>query len=518
MKNLSTERRLITSSVFRFIEKAVVVISSLLLTPFLINTLGQSQYGLWILILSILGWFKVIHLGFPSAVQRYITIYLEQKKFKAVNQVFSTSLVLFSILGLIAASLLIMLSQIPEALGTESNNKITLSFALLIFSLKVFWDLCMGSINGFFSGLIRFDVDANLSSLNVIIKSVLIYLLITDLNISGAIIAVLVADITSNVAKIYYVKKLYPALAFKFSLVSRAELKKLFSFAKHIIAAGFTKAINTRIDPFIITKIFDLNAVAFYSVAERLASHVEQFSLTISGVFQPVFTKMAANKTNMESLFLQISYLNLFIASTLYCPLLIFGESFLTLWIGSEFSQAITLINILVFAFICSAFSISVIHVLIAQANHKLIAPLSLVAALANLGLSILLAHYFGLKGIALGTAIGSFLANVVFCLLMLKRYNQFDLKALIYRFLFCIFTVFVIGLSGQHLVKIYLQLSWTSFSLSVLLSFPLTTWIFWMAILPQAMKKQVVEYLRQNMEKKIGQKFKQLFKSKNPR
>ncbi|MEW6997248.1 oligosaccharide flippase family protein [Colwelliaceae bacterium BS250] len=503
MENLSTNRRLIISSVFRFVEKAIVVISSLLLTPFLIHTLGPSQYGLWILILSILGWFKVIQLGFPSAVQRYITIYLEQQKFTAVNQVFSTSLMLFSILGLIAASFLIMLSQMPEVLGTQSNNQVTISLALLIFSLKVFWDLCMTSINAFFSGLIRFDVDANLSSLNVIVKSVLIYLLITDLNISGAIIAVLVADITSNAAKIYYVKKLYPALAFKFSLVSLAELKKLFAFAKHIIAAGFTKAINTGIDPFIINKIFDLNAVAFYSLADRLARHVEQFSLTISDVFQPVFTKMAANNANMESLFLQVSFLHIFIASALYCPLLIFGESFLTLWISSEFSQAIVLINILVFALICSAFSISITHVLIAQAKHKLIAPLNLLAALVNLGLSILLAHYFGLKGIALGSAIGSFLANVVFCLLMLKRYNQFDLSVLIYRFIFSVLMLFVIGLSGQYIVKTYLQLSWLSFSLSVLLCLPLTTWIFWMVIFPKAMKNQIIAYLKQNIKKR---------------
>ncbi|WOH36638.1 oligosaccharide flippase family protein [Thalassotalea fonticola] len=518
MKNLSTERRLITSSVFRFVEKAVIVISSLLLTPFLINTLGQSQYGLWILILSILGWFRVIQLGFPSAVQRYITLYLEQQKFNAVNQVFSTSLVLFSILGLIAASLLILLSQTPEVLGAQSSHQVTLSLAFLIFSLKVFWDLCMTSINAFFSGLIRFDVDANLSSLNVIIKSVLIYLLITDLNISGAIIAVMVADITSNLAKIYYVKRLYPRLEFKFSLVSLAELKKLFSFAKHIIAVGFTKAINTRIDPFIISKIFDLNAVAFYSVADRLASHVEQFSLTVSGVFQPVFTKMVASKENMEGLFLQVSFLNLFIASALYCPLLIFGESFLTLWIGSEFSQAIVLINILVFALICSAFSISITHVLIAQANHKLVAPLYFVAALINLGLSILLAQYFGLKGVAIGTAIGSFLANVVFCLLMLKRYNHFDLRALIQRFLFCILMLFVIGLSGQYMVKTYLQLTWISLSLSVLVCLPLTTWIFWLIILPSAMKKQIIKYLKQNIKTSVGLKFSLFFKSKDLR
>ena len=227
---------------------------------------------------------------------------------------------------------------------------------------------------------------------------------------------------------------------------------------------------------------------------------------------------MAANKANMESLFLQVSFLHIFIASALYCPLLIFGESFLSLWISSEFSQAIILINILVFALICSAFSISITHVLIAQAKHKLIAPLNLLAALVNLGLSILLAHFFGLKGIALGSAIGSFLANVVFCLLMLKRYNHFDLKALIYRFIFCVLAIFIIGLSGQYIVKTYLQLSWLSFSLSVLLSLPLTTWIFWMIILPKAMKKQIITYLKQNMKKKVGLKFTLFFKSKDPR
>ena len=75
---MSTKKLFFKSSVFRFIERIVLVVSSLLLTPYFINVLGANGYGFWLLILSIIGWFNIIELGFPSAVQRHTILALEK--------------------------------------------------------------------------------------------------------------------------------------------------------------------------------------------------------------------------------------------------------------------------------------------------------------------------------------------------------------------------------------------------------------------------------------------------------
>ena len=66
------KQQLIKSSTFRTLEILIITVISLVMTPYLIHHLGDVHYGLWILILSALGWFNFIDLGFSYAIQRNI--------------------------------------------------------------------------------------------------------------------------------------------------------------------------------------------------------------------------------------------------------------------------------------------------------------------------------------------------------------------------------------------------------------------------------------------------------------
>ena len=74
------KQQLLKSSIFRTIEIIIITLISLVLTPYLIHHLGDEHYGLWILILSALGWFNFIDLGFAYAIQRNIVLALEKKR------------------------------------------------------------------------------------------------------------------------------------------------------------------------------------------------------------------------------------------------------------------------------------------------------------------------------------------------------------------------------------------------------------------------------------------------------
>jgi len=93
--------QLLKSSVFRYVEVLSRIVISLILTPYLITHLGDDNYGLWILVLSTLGWFSFADLGFSSAVQRQLSFAINKNDSHRVNHVYSCSLFLFCILGLI---------------------------------------------------------------------------------------------------------------------------------------------------------------------------------------------------------------------------------------------------------------------------------------------------------------------------------------------------------------------------------------------------------------------------------
>lgn len=497
------KKQLIASSIFRFLERGIVVVTSLLLTPFLIGELGEHDYGLWILIISVLGWFNIINLGFPSAVQRHITLALENADHQKVNVVFSTSLILFGILGIFAAAGLLFFALFPSIFGVDSLDQSTLALALAIFSLKVLWDFLMNAIHGFFAGLLRYDIDANISSFNAIAKALLVYLLVTDLNIMGAIIATLAADFIANILKVIYAKRIYPRLSFSYKNAQWDEVKALFAFSKHVIAAGIAKSINTKADPILVTKLFDLSSVAVYSIAVRLTSHVQAFVSSVTGIFSPVFTRMAAKNIDMEQMFNRTVSINFFVATTLFLPLLIFGGLFIRLWVGDRFIDSIVLLSFLAFSFICFSISEAVKNILFAQAKHQLITIINLIGAIFNIILSVVLAQKWGLLGIAAGTAIGFFISEIIFNLILLKRYNNYQLWPVIKTFIIAICLVFILGLTGQYLVTQYLSVSWLTLIMAGSLSFPIIILLNWTVLLDKEMKKKTYELLVNKFKRK---------------
>ncbi len=491
---MSTKKLFFTSSVFRFIERIVLVFSSLLLTPYFINVLGADGYGFWLLILSIIGWFNVIELGFPSAVQRHTILALETKDPVKVNTVFSTGIVLFGTLGLVAALLLVVVGVFASELFGTMVDANALKLALLVLSAKILIDFLMNPFHGFITSFLRLDIDSNLVILNVIIKSALIFLLIPSMNIWGAIIATLSADIFTNLIKIFYIKKLYPPLRFSFKLSSKEEVKSLFAFSKHVVANGVAKTLNDKADPFIVTKLIGLSSVAVYGVANRLAEHIKAFVFTVNGFLSPVFMKKISKNESLDGLFHNAIMINLFFATLFSAPLIVLGKAFIILWVGVEFESAANILYFLIFTFFCQAIYTSVNQVLLAQAQHKYISLISLLGAITNISLSIVLGIKYGLIGVAVGTSIGSFIANVVLSLWLYSYYNKLNLWLIIRKLFWANFLVFGVGL--WLALSLSSGITWLELIMYGALSFIVFLFLSWLLVLDKNLRNISGQYV----------------------
>ncbi|MBA6265144.1 oligosaccharide flippase family protein [Colwellia sp. Bg11-12] len=486
------KKQLLTSSIFLFLERAIVVITSLMLTPYLISVLGTSDYGLWLLVLSIMGWFNVVDLGFPQAVQRQIIQALEIKDNHRVNVVFSTGLVLFAILGFLSVLALISLTQVPAIFGITGPDQLTLVQILLVLSVKVFWGFLMNPFHGFFSGLLRFDIDANLSSLNAIVKALLVFWLIADLNIWGAVVATLASDVITNILKVIYAKRLFPSLSFSLKLASIVEIKALFAYSKHLVLNGIILTIGSKSEPMIITRLFDLSSLAIQQIAANLIMHAQAFVGTITGVFGPVYNKMAAKKQDMEKIFIQTTTINIFITSVMFTCLLMFGKIFIILWVGDEFEYATYILYFSVFSILCSSFTTSANSILMAQANHKLLSLISFFIVLFNIPMAIYLGLEFGLIGLAMAGSLSNLIFNVFVKMTLFKHYNNYKTREVYKRLAMSIFLVYSLGFIGSSLLESLAVDTWLELVLSATAAFPFIVLICWVLLLTPKLKGMI--------------------------
>ena len=491
------KKNIIRSSIFSILEIVVATLIALAMTPYLIKNLGTENYGLWLLILSTLGWFNFVELGFPTAVKREIAFALEKYDSERINTVFSVSIVLFTALGLFVVLLLLVLAENPQLIGIAEEQKMLASISLAILSFKVLLDFIMNSFYGFFSAYLRMDIDANISLANTIVKATLIYFLIVDWNVYGAVAATIIADLVSHSSKIYFAKKLQEDLKFSFKLVTFVEVKKLYAYSKHVIATGIAKTINVKSDPIIISHILGINFVAFYGVVNTLASQVESLVKAVTSVLGAFITKAVAQNRNIEASYKSTVSINLFVVIFLFTPLAILSEDFIYLWIGEEFSKYANLVFLICIAFICHAFSRPIASLLLAQAKHQYLAPANLVGALMNIGLSIILAQYLGLWGIVCATAISHLFSHVFLHAYLLKTHTNMEVRKDLVKF-----GLHIIGfITIVHSCRFYLRnispLSWLELGLSAIGICILLALILWFSALNQEIRTSCLKFFQ---------------------
>lgn len=490
------KQQLFKSSVFRTLEIIIITVISLVLTPYLIHHLGDEHYGLWILILSALGWFNFIDLGFSYPIQRNIVLALERKDNHRINIVFSVAVALFSVLGSIATLCVLVLAFFPEILGISAKEQAVATVAFSILAIKVFLDFIMNCFHGFFTAYLRTDIDANLSSLNMVIKSILVFYLIIDMNIYGAVLATIVADILTHSLKIYFARKLHPEFRFVFNLVKISEIKELFAFSKHLILMGVANSVNRRVDPIIISHLLGLKFVAIYNVINSLINQVESLVGAVVGVFQPVFIKAVAKNADLSETFKLIISINFFTVLLLYVPLAILAEDFISLWIGFDYAEAGQLAPVLGFAYICRTVSRPISSLLLAKAQHQLLSVINLFGALLNIGLSLIFGSQWGLFGIAVATVCGFFVSDVILHLILLKKYTELPLLKPIIEFMKLSILYILLVWTGNTIMQSLGPLTWAELIICVIIISGITLLISWSFLLHLAVKQKLIEML----------------------
>ena len=96
----STQRKL--GAILSYVSILVSTLVQLLYTPFLIKMLGQSEYGLYSLIASIIGYLTVLDLGFGNAIIVYTAKYKAQGKIEDISRLHGMFKVIFYIIGTFA--------------------------------------------------------------------------------------------------------------------------------------------------------------------------------------------------------------------------------------------------------------------------------------------------------------------------------------------------------------------------------------------------------------------------------
>ena len=378
------------------------------LSPFLVHHLGDTKYGIWSIVAALSGYMCLMDLGISSAMTKYVARYKETGEKEQSDIIIHSGFALY----LSVAFLIIIVSPITANLFIKfikfDPSLVKIVHALVIItSFDVAFFLVAGTFRGVFQGVQRYDTINFILIITGAIKALCFFLL---LSMGYGLLTMGIITLAEKIITImifYSLMKKTIGLKFCIKKITKSGIATILSFSFFTFLNMIANQIIYYSDSFVIGYFASAAAVTYYTIAWSLMEYVKKFCLSFSRVFIPVFSEIEATRDYNK---IQQYYINgskyTLIISCLFCiGLIIFGKSFINLWMGGKYGLicAPILICLVVSQFIELPHLVS-LAVLLGIARHKYMSYVSLLTGIINVVLSIILIRYYGLIGVAIGT------------------------------------------------------------------------------------------------------------------
>ncbi len=387
------------------------IVIAFFLSPFVVHTLGNTGYGIWILVGSLTGYLGLLDLGIRPAIVRFVSKYKALNDEESINGVINTSLLVFSIAGLVALLISLVIAYLSvDIFKVTKDYHAELRLVLVLVGLNVALGFPFGVFNAFLNAWQRFDLNNTIIISAYLLRAGLIVLFLKlGYGLLALALITLSTSLLEYVLKVRYCFKVFPALKIKLSLANKKTLKMILQFSLFSFIMGASTLLAYYSDSIVIGCFLSAAAITFFAIAANLIEYLKQLVNTVSVTLTPVASTFDAlgDLNRMKNLLLVgTKYLVMIILPIGY-TYIIMGKTFINLWMGESYGSTSSMVLLILmfsyFGFLSQFISNSIFY---GMSKHRLLSLSCLGMSILNLVLSIILVKPLGVYGVALGTAI----------------------------------------------------------------------------------------------------------------
>lgn len=452
------------------------ILSTLLLTPFIISTLGQSEYGVFKLVVAINAYLLLLDLGVGNAIIRYIAKYKVENDREKERQFIAVSMIFYfviAILAIIIGIILVLLFPIVFAKGL-SNEEVKLAQILLgITMINSAVTLGTTVYNNVLIAYEKFAVSRIASIIQIVLRIILSYIvLFAGL---GSIGIVLINLLMTILCRGFYIIYVFLKIKLKplFKGIKLSFVKGIVSYSSLILLQMIATQLNATVDQVLIGALVSSSSIilAVYGVGTQIVQYFQTIGTAFTGVLMPGVVKMVEKKSTPSEItdeMVRVGRIIFMILSLICVVFWINGKEFIVLWAGSDNSDAYIVASILMIAYIFVLTESIGTQILWAMNQHKEQAILKIIIVLLNIVLTVFLIKWDPLIGATIGTFISLILGDVVVMNIVFKKKIKINLVDY-YRGIFkgilpCLCISLIVGFIVNH----FLPMGWMWFLIKV--------------------------------------------------
>ena len=404
---------------------ALIIINAvygLIITPYVISSIGNVEYGVYKTISSLSSSLMVLDLGLGGTVMRYIAKYKsedeKQKIDSFVSMALGEGLILISVITVVCG---VMYSLLPTMYSDGlSTNELQLAKNLfVVMTMNLALHVLENLLGGIITGYNRFTVANGLKLARIVWRMILIYgmLKVTRSAMVLVVIDFVLTSVLLLVEYVYIRRVLHTAMRFSFRGWDKALFGESFRYTVLMFLTSVAVQVNGNLDNVVIGAMHGPALVTVYSIALLFFGMFENLSTAVSGVMLPTVTRVLKEENGIKKVqhtIIQAGRIQFLLLGAVLVGFAIVGRDFIGLWLGSGYED-VYLITLILMAPSLLELCVNVcLSVLRAQNMLGFRTVVLMGSTVLNALISIIGVYYFGYIAAAIGTACSFIIGSLI--------------------------------------------------------------------------------------------------------
>lgn len=396
----------------------VQIIVQLIYVPILLSCIGQSEYGIYQLIGSVMAYIVSINSVLAAGVGRYYCMYMaegDSLKMENTLAIAKRMYLIMSVATMAIMGVLAILFRSVYATSFTASQLDECCIMLLILGVN-----CIVTMNNTINISVltaneRFLFLKGTQLLSLVLQPAIVVLLTRVCPYAVTICAVVLGlNILCATAQRMYSKSVLNA-SWEYHGWDRALAKGLLGFSVSVVLVTVADQIFWKTDQLIVGFMYGPGPVAVYSVGAQVYSAYMYIGIAIASVFLPRVSELYHRDHDMEAisnLFIKVGRLTFMVCIAVLGGFAVLGPDFMMLWAGNGYSNSYIIAIVVMVPFTIDIVQNLGLTILQVVNKYYFRGVMYLLIAIANVVLTIILLNVVGLVGAALSTAVAMFIGN----------------------------------------------------------------------------------------------------------
>ena len=432
-----TNKKIQIGAAISYLSIALNIIAGLLYTPWMVERIGQGDYGLYTLSNSLITLF-LVDFGLSSATSRYVAKYRAEGNQEKINDFLGVIYRLYLLIDALIFTILLVtfffLDEIYVKLTVEELQKFKVVYVITaLFSVINFPFITLNGILTAYENFIQLKIADIIY--RILLVAITVVALLAGYGLYALVAVHAVVGLLTIGYKLLVIKKKIP-IKVNLKFKDKDLCKDIFSFSIWVTIATLAQRLVFNITPSILGVVAGSTAIAVFGVVTVIEGYSYTITSAINGLFLPKVSRIYA-KTDTDSslmpLLLGVGRYQYALNGLIIAAFAVIGRQFIVLWMGEEYQLAYYgILLVLLPGLFYNSLEIANTAIVVQKKVH-LQAYVNITVGVLNVLLSIPLSKRFGVVGacssIGIAYTVRAVVANIIYKKVLGLNMMQFARK-----------------------------------------------------------------------------------------